>query len=131
MERQGRIFAEDKPLRLTALIEESVLDRPIGDRATMRAQYEHLIEISERDNVDVLVLPTSIGRHDGLEGQFEVLRFEEAQSIGYIEYIDGAVYVQDQDQVAGYTRTADSLRSLALSQADSVAAIRARLRRRT
>lgn len=127
MERQHRVFSETDPLQLTALIEESVLDRPIGGAAAMREQLEHLVELSARDNVEILVLPTSVGHHDGLEGAFTVLRFEQAQSIGYIEYPDGAIYVQDQDQVSGYTRTAESLRSVALSRGESIKAITARL----
>lgn len=127
MERQRRLFSDTDPLRLTAIIEESVLDRPIAGAATMRAQLEHLVELSTRDNVDVLVLPTAVGHHDGLEGKFTVLQFEQAQSIGYIEYPDGAIYVQDQDQVASYTRTAESMRSVALPQRESVEAIAARL----
>jgi hypothetical protein len=59
MERQRRLTNDTEPLHLTALIEESVLDRPIDSAATMRAQLEHLIEISGRDNVELLVLPTA------------------------------------------------------------------------
>ncbi len=127
MERQRRLFSDTAPLRLTAIIEESVLDRPIGGGATMREQLKHLVELSARDNIDILVLPTAVGRHDSLEGMFSVLHFEQAQSIGYIEYPDGAIYVQDQDQVAAYTRTAESLRSVALSPAESVEAVTVRL----
>ncbi|HKR48875.1 MAG TPA: helix-turn-helix transcriptional regulator [Pseudonocardiaceae bacterium] len=127
MERQHRLFSDTAPLRLTAIIEESVLDRPIGGAATMREQLEHLMKLAARDNINILVLPTSVGRHDSLEGMFSVLRFEQAQSIGYIEYTDGAIYVQDQDQVAAYTQTAESLCSVALSQRESVQAIAARL----
>lgn len=127
MERQRRLFSDAEPLRLTAIIEESVLDRPVGDVATMREQLQHLMDLSARDNVDILVLPTAVGRHDSLEGAFTVLHFEQAQSIGYIEYPEGAIYVQDQDQVTAYTRTAESLRSVALPQPESVEAIAARL----
>ncbi|MGH3804156.1 MAG: helix-turn-helix domain-containing protein [Pseudonocardiaceae bacterium] len=127
MERQHRLFSDTAPLRLTAIIEESVLDRPIGGSATMCEQLKHLAELSSRDNIDILVLPTAVGRHDSLEGMFSVLHFEQAQSIGYIEYPDGAIYVQDQDQVAAYTRTAESLSSVALPQRESVQAIAARL----
>jgi transcriptional regulator with XRE-family HTH domain len=127
MERQRRLFSDTGPLRFTSIIEESVLDRPIGGDATMRAQLEHLAKLSERDNVDILVLPTAVGHHDGLEGAFHVLHFEQAQSVGYIEYSDGAIYVQDQDQVAAYTRTAESLYSVALPQRESIEAIAARL----
>ncbi|HWE91686.1 MAG TPA: helix-turn-helix transcriptional regulator, partial [Pseudonocardiaceae bacterium] len=121
MDRQLRLSDAENPLRLTAFIEESVLDRPIGGTEVMRAQLEHLVVLSKHDNVELLVLPTAIGRHDAVASRFLVLHFEQAQSIGYIEYLDGSVYVQDQDQVAAYTRTAEALRSVALSPAKSLA----------
>ena len=136
MERKDRLFADDRPLHLTALIEESILDRPIGGTnapLVMRDQLRHLIDLSKRDNVEILVLPTAIGRHDGLEGRFTVLHFldakgsKQAQSIGYVEIPDDAVYIQDQLQVEKYTRSAELLRSVALSQPQSVKAIKARL----
>ena len=127
MERQRRLSNDTEPLGLTALIEESVLDRPIGSRATMRAQLEHLLAMSERDNIEVLVLPTALGLHDGLVGPFTLLDFAAAQSIVYVEIVNGALYVQDQQQVAGYTRTIDRLRAAALSPARTAEAIRSRL----
>jgi transcriptional regulator with XRE-family HTH domain len=127
MERQRRLFNDTEPLNLTALIEESVLDRPIGSTATMRAQLEHLIAISERDNVEVLVLPTALGAHDGLVGPFTLLDFAAAQSIVYVEIVNGAVYVQDQQQVAGYARIVDRLRAVALPPARTAESIRSRL----
>lgn len=135
MERQDRLFTDD-PLRLTAIIEESILDRPIGGadaRAVMRGQLQHLIELAKRGNVEILVLPTAVGRHDGLEGRFDILHFRDAdgsakaQSIGYVEIPDDAIYIQDQRQVEKYTASAELLRSAALSQAKSVKAIAARL----
>ncbi|MDR7299996.1 helix-turn-helix domain-containing protein [Haloactinomyces albus] len=126
MERQQRLFCETSPLHLTALIEESVLDRPIGGTAIMKEQLERLVTISELPNVEVLIVPTVVGRHDGLEGRFTVLDFDEAQSIGYVEIPDGAVYVQDQEQVGAYSHNAEALRSVALSQAESAKAVRAR-----
>ena len=127
MERQRRLSNDTEPLGLTALIEESVLDRPIGSRATMRAQLEHLLAMSERDNIEVLVLPTTLGAHDGLIGEFTLLDFAAAQSVVYVEIVNGAVYVQDQQQVAGYARIVDRLRAAALSPARTAEAIRSRL----
>jgi hypothetical protein len=88
---------------------------------------EHLIEISGRDNVELLVLPTAIGAHDGMVGPFTLLDFAAAQSIAYVEIVNGAVYVQDQQQVAGYTRIVDRLLAAALSPARTAEAIRSRL----
>jgi hypothetical protein len=128
MDRQRRLDSESDPLHLLALIEESVLDRPVGGPAVMRRQLEHLISVAEeRDNVEIQVLPTSAGWHDGGVGPFKLLNFAQAQSIAYVEIVNGAVYVQDQDQVAGYTRIITKLREIALSPTDTVTAIRARL----
>jgi hypothetical protein len=80
--------------------------------------------MSERDNVEVLVLSTAIGLHDGLVGPFTLLDFAAAQSIAYVEIVNGAVYVQDQQQVAGYTRIVDRLRAVALLPARTAEAIR-------
>lgn len=126
MERQRRLFA-DNPVRLTAIIEESVLDRPIGTAATMRGQLEHLITMSDRDNIELLLLPTSVGRHDALAGSFTVLDFAAAQAVVYVELVNGAVYVQDQDQVGGYARITARLHDAALSPEQTIEAIQARL----
>jgi transcriptional regulator with XRE-family HTH domain len=136
MERQRRLFNPDRPLNLTVIIEESVLDRPIGGDqavATMRGQLKHLIELADRPNVSILILPTAVGRHDGLEGRFTVLHFldtdgtQQARSIGYVEIPDDAVYIQDEDQVEKYNASVELLRSVALPQSESVAAVGARL----
>ena len=44
-------------------------------------------------------MPVTGAVHDGLDGEFLLLDFDEAQSIGYIEYPPGVIYVQDQDQI--------------------------------
>ncbi|MFC5287083.1 DUF5753 domain-containing protein [Actinokineospora guangxiensis] len=136
MERQKRVLADDKPLQLTAMFEESVLDRPIGGNRTvevMRAQLRYLLELGKRDNVEILVVPTSAGRHDGLEGQFTLLHFrnddgsKQAQTIAFVEIPDDAVYVQDQRQVDTYLRSAEQVRAAALSHAQSARLIKQRL----
>jgi len=136
MERQRRLFNEERPLHFTAIIEESVLDRPIGGdqaEATMRGQLEHLVDMAERPNVEILIMPTAVGRHDGLEGRFTILHFldsdgqKQAGAIGYVEIPDDAVYIQDQNQVEKYNASVKLLRSVALSEPDSVTAIASRL----
>lgn len=126
MARQQRL-TDESPLRLTAVIEEAVLDRSIGGRAVMHEQLSYLTKLAGRNNIDVRVLPTSIGAHAALSGAFMMLRFADAQSIGYVEIPDGAVYIQDQDQVTAYTRSSERLLSVALSRRQSVQAIKKRL----
>jgi hypothetical protein len=127
MERQHRLFTEDDPLRLAVMLEEAVLDRPVGGQEVLRGQLEHVLRLMEHENIEVRVLPTALGAHEGLVGPFTVLDFAQAQSIAYVELVNGAVYVQDQDQVNGYNRTVDRLREVALSPEATVDLIRARL----
>ncbi|WP_378733962.1 DUF5753 domain-containing protein [Nocardia brasiliensis] len=126
MARQ-RVADETNPLRLCAVIEEYVLDRVVGGPAVMAAQLQHVLNLMERDNVDVHVMPVSVTVHPGLDGEVMLLDFDHAQSIGYIEYPAGAIYVQQQDQIALYKMGADRLCQVALSVSDSAEAIRRRL----
>jgi transcriptional regulator with XRE-family HTH domain len=131
MARQDRL--RDGDLRLTAVIEETVLDRPVGDTETMREQLVRLRELADQPNIDLLIIPTAVGRHDGLEGRFTILHFETASGerqagpVVYVEIPNDAVYKTNQDQVAAYTESAELIVSAALSQAESINAIEARL----
>jgi len=126
MARQ-RLTDEPNSLRLRAIIEEYVLDRIVGGPDVMRAQLNHLLELMRRDNVEVHVMPVAVTVHDGLEGDFLLLDFDEAQSIGYVEYPNGAIYLQDQAEVATYALSVERLCTAALSVSDSAAAIAARI----
>ncbi|OKI18073.1 hypothetical protein A6A25_10800 [Saccharothrix sp. CB00851] len=70
MERQRRLFAEENPLALHAIIEESALHRPVGDADVMKGQLEHLLELGARPNVDVQVIRTEVGVHSATTGSF-------------------------------------------------------------
>ncbi|MGH3564437.1 MAG: helix-turn-helix domain-containing protein [Pseudonocardia sp.] len=126
MARQ-RLTDDIGPLRFRAVLEQYVLDRVVGGPQVMRAQLEHLLALTRRNNVELHVMPVDVAVHDGLDGDFLLLDFDEAQSIGYIEYPTGALYVQDQDQVGVYALSAGRLCAAALPVADSAELIAARL----
>jgi transcriptional regulator with XRE-family HTH domain len=125
--RQRRLTDVDNPLRYRAVIEEAVLDRLVGGPEVMRPQLEHLLDLARRDNITLHVMPLSVAVHGGLDGEFTLFDFAKTQSIGYVEFADGAVYIQDQDQVAAHAKIAESMCSLALSPEDSIEVIRRRL----
>jgi hypothetical protein len=73
MLRQARL-TQEPVLQLSVIMDEAVLLRGIGDRATMRAQLAYLAEASELPNVDLRVLPLS--RNAGLHGtSFDIMSF--------------------------------------------------------
>lgn len=94
----------------------------------MRAQLNHLVQLSELDNVTIQVVQTSVGVHAGHTGQFTLLGFAEFQDIGYVELQEGAVYVQDDLRSRAYRLSADSLRKAALGQREAVSLITSRVR---
>ncbi len=66
---------DDPPrTRLTILLEEQVLHRPIGGRPVMVQQLEFLTRTVERPHVDIRVLPGQWGWHPGLDGSFTSAR---------------------------------------------------------
>lgn len=116
-----------RPLRLSAVVEEAVLDRPVGGPAVMQAQLRRLREVANQGALELRVLPTDVAIHDGLSGSFILLNFTEARSIAYIEYHTGALYLQEHRQVDLYVLAAERLRSKALSVEDSLAAVSERI----
>jgi hypothetical protein len=123
LERQRRITDTPNPLRFNAVIEESTLHRSVGGDKTMKGQLEHLIALSELDNVCLQVIPTAVGMHAGYTGQFTQLDFAEFQDIVYVELLEGAVYVQEDLRLRSYRMAAASLRHAALGPSESVSLI--------
>ncbi|MEU7902751.1 DUF5753 domain-containing protein [Actinoplanes sp. NPDC049118] len=74
----NRMAGADPP-RLTVVLDEIVLRRPVGGAAVLRAQLDALLELSTIDSIAVAVMPTRDGAHAGLGGYFELLRFPGGQ----------------------------------------------------
>ncbi len=111
LERQKVLVSERAP-QFHAVLDEAALRRPYGDRAVMREQLKHLIEISEQPNVTLQVMPFSFGGHSGESGAFTMLRFPESDlsDIVYLEQLTGALYIDKPEEVAQYERAMDRLR---------------------
>jgi hypothetical protein len=107
--RQQILFGPHAP-RLWAIIDESVLHRPIGGRQTMLGQLEWLLELTAPGNISLQVVAY---RRSGYaaEGSFTLLRFAEAElpDIVYVEHLTGAIYLERLDDVEIYSRAFDRL----------------------
>jgi transcriptional regulator with XRE-family HTH domain len=62
------ILDRDDPPELWVVIDEAVLHRPVGGKQVMREQLLHLIEMAQRPNVVLQVVPAEVAVHDGLRG---------------------------------------------------------------
>jgi uncharacterized protein DUF5753/helix-turn-helix protein len=124
--RQQRLTCDDDPVELVAIVDESVLHRPIGGPGVLRAQLARLVEAAGPGRATLQVLPTATGAHPALQAGFIVLGFERLglPDMAYVEHPMGSIQLEREDDVAAATMVFDRLRSLALSPADSVALVR-------
>ncbi len=77
----------------------------------MRAQLRHLIDMSERPNITLQVIPFSHGGHAGESGSFTMLRFPESDlsDIVYLEQLTSALYLDKPEEVAQYEKAMATL----------------------
>jgi hypothetical protein len=130
MERQA-VLARPDPPDLEVVLDEAVLRRAIGGSRGMREQLEHLIEMAERPNVTIHVIPFRAGGHAAGGEAFSLLHFAENDlpDVVYMEHLTGAQYLDNPDTVVGYRAVMEQLRSAALDPASSLELIRSVLRR--
>ncbi|MCI2415879.1 helix-turn-helix domain-containing protein [Saccharopolyspora sp. K220] len=109
MQRQ-KLFSQAKAPRLWAVIDESVLRRPIGGREVLREQIEHLLQVTTMPMVSLQILPFELGR-SGAEGSYTLLRFAESEipDIVYLEHLCGALYLDKPDEVEVYSKVTHRL----------------------
>lgn len=123
--RARRIIDAD-PLQLHVVVGECALRLAVGSPEVQRNQYRHLIELADRENVTFQVLRPECGPHDaGGTGEFVLLDFAEARPVTYLEHLDGAIYIQDPDDVQTYTLVSENLQHVALDPTDSVTFVKA------
>ena len=110
MKRQQLLTQPDAP-ELWAVLDEASLRRPLGGRKVMRAQLEHLLQITDLPNVTLQVVPFDAGPHAAAGGPFTILRFPEPDlpDLVYLEQLNSALYLDQPDAVIDYVAVMDQL----------------------
>jgi transcriptional regulator with XRE-family HTH domain len=113
--RQNATLAREEPLKLWAIVDESVVRRVVGGTAAMRKQLRHLLEASEQPHITLQVLPFKAGAHAGLLGSFVLLDFPIRGDLDvvYVEGHTSSLYLERDDDLADYGRAFDLLRASA------------------
>jgi hypothetical protein len=119
------VLEREDPLTVWAVVDESALRRRVGGVATHRAQLEHLVELTERPNIALQVLPMETGLHAG-GGPFSLLRFNDPElpDVVYVESLVGASYVDKTEHVERYVEVMNRLSVESLTPDESIAFIR-------
>ncbi|MFD9483306.1 helix-turn-helix domain-containing protein [Streptomyces sp. NPDC059991] len=117
LRRQHRIYDPARPLRLSVVLDESVLRRVVGGPDIMREQLEHLNALGAEPHITVQVLPHAVGAHPGLSGQFSILQFADSPDAGvvYLERFTSDLYLEKRSDTQHFSMLYDHLQAQALS----------------
>jgi transcriptional regulator with XRE-family HTH domain len=122
MARQ-HLLTQAEPLRLTAVIDESVVRRSYGDSRVMHEQLDRLAESSDLANVDLRVLPLG-GSHPISSSSFTYMRFSDVYTVSLpdvvvVELLNGNNYIDDVNKANEYRVAFLQLMTEALNPAES------------
>ncbi|MFC4563110.1 helix-turn-helix transcriptional regulator [Nocardiopsis mangrovi] len=118
LERQ-KILASDQGPIVTVVLDESVLRRNLGGDTIMKAQIEHLIEISALPRTTIHVVEMSSEYQPGLDGTFHLFTVPDHGELVYTETRISGYPVDDPEAVQEYVGLFGELRGAALSPAAS------------
>jgi len=109
--RRQRMLTEPDGPHLWSVVDEAALRRPLGGRQVMRAQLQHLLELTELPNVALQIVPFQAGGHAAAGGPFTILRFPEYDllDVVYLEQLTSALYLDKPSDIEDYTETMNRL----------------------
>ncbi|GGV10002.1 transcriptional regulator [Actinomadura cremea] len=84
--RRQSLLRGPRPLELSVVLDEAVLQRLIGDPEVMRAQLEQLCAFTELPNVTVQILPLGVA-HSVLAETFIILEFSPVHDVVFNDIV--------------------------------------------
>jgi transcriptional regulator with XRE-family HTH domain len=119
MSRRELLEGDDAPPFRT-ILSEAVLRTPLRDVGEWRQQLEHLVEMAERPNVKLHVLPQTAGLHGLVATDVWFLRLPEGRTVAYTENAHHGELIEENRPVEQLQLAYDAVRDLALSPAESL-----------
>ncbi|WP_326811123.1 helix-turn-helix domain-containing protein [Streptomyces scopuliridis] len=110
LERQSLLTRPDAPV-FWVVMDETVLHRPVGSSAVMRAQIDRLLAAAELPNVTLQIAEFAAGHHPGTYSPFVLFRFAipELPDMVIVEYLTGALYIDNTGEVAEHMEAMDRM----------------------
>ncbi|MYY00908.1 MULTISPECIES: DUF5753 domain-containing protein [unclassified Streptomyces] len=119
MERRA-VLDREMPPRVGYVIEESVLERPLGGEAVLKEQLLHLLECMRTMNhLTLQVMPTRRHTHAGLNGPMKLMATKEGRHLVYQEGQGGATLISKPERVSDLFDLFGTLRAQALTPWES------------
>jgi transcriptional regulator with XRE-family HTH domain len=123
MARQTILTRDEGAPQLWSVLDECALQRLVGGPEVMQAQLDHLRKMAERTNIEIQVLPNSVGAHAGMNGTFAILdypaEFEGDTGTVYVETRIRGIYYEDPAEVTDFRRVFERLQMQGLRPDES------------
>jgi hypothetical protein len=117
------LLAKAKPPKFDIILDETVLRRTVGSHTIMARQLRALLEVADRPNVRLWVVPADRATSVGFNWPFYTLNFPRGESVVHLESQGSVVYIEDQAKIEFFERHAAKVGKVALTPADSVALV--------
>ncbi|GAA3982100.1 helix-turn-helix transcriptional regulator [Streptomyces marokkonensis] len=110
------------PLRLSAVLDESVLRREVGGPGVMARQLARLVEAARLPHVRLQVLPFAAGAHIGVTGPFVIFSFSSTSDLDVVvlDHLTSSLHLERKEDLGAYTEAFNALLIHALSPEDSL-----------
>jgi transcriptional regulator with XRE-family HTH domain len=123
MARQA-IFEGEQPPYFWAILDESVLRRPVGGPAVMAGQLESLLKESASPNQTIQILPFAAGAHAAMGGSITLWSYRDRSDVLYVEGLSTTALRENVADVEGARLRYDLLQAAALPREQSADMIR-------
>ncbi|MFW5420972.1 helix-turn-helix domain-containing protein [Nocardiopsis sp. CNT-189] len=112
--RQEILLRADNPVLYVLVLDEAALRHTAGGHETMAHQMKHLLELAERPNVSIQVIPFGTSGHPGLDGSFLIIDTPDQGPVVYTETLKSGSREDDSETVVKYAGAFSDLRGAAL-----------------
>ena len=121
--RRQELVDRPNPPELFFILDEAAVRRLTGGPDVMRHQLHHLMEVAEKPNVTIEVLPFSAGVRHGMKTSFVVLEFPDAadDDVLYLEDAEGGLVIrEDREEIQAYREIFEDLEKVALKPKETL-----------
>ncbi|MGW2887445.1 helix-turn-helix domain-containing protein [Streptomyces griseoruber] len=122
-----QVFDAWPPPVVSYVLEEVLLDRPIGGTGIFKGQLENLLRVGSMRNVEIQVMPTRREEHPNLDSAFNLMTPKAQGQVAYTEAQGYPRLITDPEEVRKIADRYGFMRALALNPMESRSLIERKL----
>jgi transcriptional regulator with XRE-family HTH domain len=116
--RQKVITRPKQPAELVAYIDSEALVRPVAAPDVMADQLQHLLDMAQRPNVEIRLVPSTSGGYNPLlAGPFMLIEFPSATPVVHLEHYRASAFLWEGDDVKAFSAAVEKISERAMTPA--------------